>query len=99
MNQRSMLSALNSFLMNLLVVLALLPVGQLTPGAESSFLVGFEYISFCHDAHNNDKGIAHRLQTKLGDPASALKTGTHAQEACAGRITRIWRESSRSPAA
>jgi hypothetical protein len=55
MNQRSMLSALDSFLLNLLVVLALLPVASSPSGVESSFLVGFEYISFCHDAHNNDK--------------------------------------------
>jgi hypothetical protein len=47
---------------------------------KSSFLVGVEYISFCHDAQNNDRDKARRLQIKLRELASALQLGTHAQE-------------------
>ena len=69
-----MLSALDSFPAESIVVLALLPVAIVVDvGRESSFLVGLEYISFCHDAHNNDKGKAHRLKIKLRELASALQ--------------------------
>jgi hypothetical protein len=109
--QRSLPSGLGSFPEWIFLLLLLFFVTRfVAQRSESSFLVCVDYISFCHDAYNNDNqrassgsnyaSIFSDFRLVTARRLASEEELTRRDADCAGRTTRrIWRESFRSQAA